>query len=151
MFVVDSACMRQMDEAVIAAGTPGRVLMDRAGRGGARCLLERPDWLWGTTLVVCGKGNNGGDGLVIARVLHQRGHPVHAALTSPADQLSPDAAFHHAAAVEAGVPLHDWSEDPVARLGEWVSSHPGRSVIDGLLGTGFTPPCLLYTSDAADE
>ena len=75
MYVVSAAQMRELDRLTIREyGTPGHVLMERAGMGAARVLLDffgdrPPD----RAVVVAGKGNNGGDGLVIARVLKRRG------------------------------------------------------------------------------
>lgn len=140
MFVVDSDCMRRMDAATIAAGTPGLELMERAGTGAARLLLQRPAWLLGTTLVVCGKGNNGGDGLVLARVLHGLGHAVEVLLTGRADDLRGDAATNLQRVRTAEVPVRELGEDPAAALLDRAAARPGRLLVDGVLGTGFTPP-----------
>jgi len=66
--------MSRADAAAIAAGTPGRVLMERAGVAVADAVCNR--FSRQTTLVLCGPGNNGGDGYVAARVLKDRGWPV---------------------------------------------------------------------------
>jgi NAD(P)H-hydrate epimerase len=140
MFVVDSECMRKMDAATIAAGTEGLVLMERAGSGAARCLLERSSWLWGTTLIVCGKGNNGGDGLVVARILHGRGHAVEVLLAGKASDLKGDAATNLQRAITAQVPIAELGEEPGAALRRRARERPGRLVVDAVLGTGFSPP-----------
>ena len=89
------AQMREMDRATIEdIGVPGPVLMERAALGVS--TLVRARFPGRHTLVVCGRGNNGGDGLAAARQLHLAGHPVACivAAASPAD-LSPDAALNY--------------------------------------------------------
>jgi len=66
--------MTAADRAAIAAGTPGQLLMERAGRAVAEAIRKR--WRPCRTAVLCGPGNNGGDGYVIARMLKRRGWPV---------------------------------------------------------------------------
>ncbi len=66
--------MRAADSAAIAAGTPGIELMERAGLAVADAVAQR--FLAQPTLVLCGPGNNGGDGYVVARLLKARGWPV---------------------------------------------------------------------------
>ncbi len=69
--------MRAADQATISAGTPDEVLMDRAGRAVARVAIEIAGGRYGKrATVVCGKGNNGGDGFVVARCLHLAGLTV---------------------------------------------------------------------------
>ena len=66
--------MSAADEAAISGGTPASVLMDRAGRAVARAAIEMAGVRYGTkAVVVCGKGNNGGDGFAAARVLSAEG------------------------------------------------------------------------------
>ena len=68
--VLTVAAMRQADADTIAAGTPGRVLMARAARG----IFEAFPWR-GETAVVCGSGNNAGDGYALALLLKEAGIP----------------------------------------------------------------------------
>lgn len=66
--------MARADAAAIAAGAPGDTLMERAGRAVARAVLRTLGGAYGRrAVVVCGKGSNGGDGLVATRVLRERG------------------------------------------------------------------------------
>ena len=69
--------MRQADRLAIERGIPGEVLMENAGRAVTE-FLEREFTPLGDqrVLIFCGKGNNGGDGLVVARLLHERSVPV---------------------------------------------------------------------------
>ena len=121
--------MRELDRATIEdVGLPGPVLMERASLGVSALVQARfPDR---HTLIVCGPGNNGGDGLASARQLHLAGHPVACIVAAgSAAELSPDAALNLHAAEKAGVNL---------RLGSvpdylWDES---ELVVDCLLGTG---------------
>ena len=83
--VLTPAEMAAADRRTTAAGTPVEVLMDRAGRAVAWAVRRRLDGVYGRRgVVVCGKGNNGGDGLVAARVLAGWGLRIDVvALTDP--------------------------------------------------------------------
>lgn len=75
--------MAQADAATIQAGTPGLTLMQAAGEAVVRALVQR--WSPRETVVLCGPGNNGGDGFVVATRLRQLGWPVRvASLVEPA-------------------------------------------------------------------
>jgi hydroxyethylthiazole kinase-like uncharacterized protein yjeF len=127
--VFTPAQIRELDRATMEdIGVPGPVLMERAALGVSALVTSRfPDH---RTLIVCGPGNNGGDGLAAARQLHLTGHPAACvvAVGSVAD-LSSDAALNYRAAEKAGVNL---------RLGSvpdylWDEAD---LVVDCLLGTG---------------
>jgi hydroxyethylthiazole kinase-like uncharacterized protein yjeF len=124
------AQMRELDRATIEdLGVPGPVLMERAALGVTSLILAR--YADRHTLIVCGRGNNGGDGLAAARQLHLAGHPVACVVTGGGSKLSPDAALNFKAAQKAGVNL---------RTGEvpdylWDET---ELVVDCLLGTGAT-------------
>jgi NAD(P)H-hydrate epimerase len=86
----DAEAMRAVDRwAIEERGVAGLDLMERAGAGVARAL-ERlaPD---GPVTVVCGKGNNGGDGLVVARLLREAGRPVTVVCVAPPQEFTGDA------------------------------------------------------------
>ncbi len=127
--VFTPAQVRELDRGTIEdVGIPGPVLMERAALGVSTLTQARyPDR---HTLVVCGPGNNGGDGLATARQLHLAGHPTACVVTvpSPAD-LGTVAALNFRAAQKVGVNL---------RVGEvpdylWDET---EVVVDALLGTG---------------
>ena len=86
--------MAAMDKAAIAAGISGPQLMENAGRAVARAVMAR--WPRCHVLVLCGPGNNGGDGFVVARRLRQAGWSVRLVLFGSLARLSPDTAFHAA-------------------------------------------------------
>jgi len=92
--VLSVAQMTEADRLTIAAGTAGSVLMENAGRAVAREIARR--WSPRPVLVLCGPGNNGGDGFVTANVLAQSGWPVRIALACERDKLHGDAALHAA-------------------------------------------------------
>jgi hydroxyethylthiazole kinase-like uncharacterized protein yjeF len=85
----DAEQMRAIDRwAIEEQGVPSLDLMERAGEGVARVVEQMaPD---GPLVVVCGKGNNGGDGLVVARLLREAGRPVTVLCAAPPDDFSGD-------------------------------------------------------------
>ncbi len=87
--------MKRADRyAIERSGIPSLRLMERAGRGVAEVVVNRlrpPD----RVLIVCGKGNNGGDGLVVARLLSRKGFDVTVALVEPRSRLKGDAAHQY--------------------------------------------------------
>jgi hydroxyethylthiazole kinase-like uncharacterized protein yjeF len=87
----DAESMRAIDRwAIERQGVPSLELMERAGAGVARAVeVEAVD---GPAAVVCGKGNNGGDGLVVARLLRDAGWQVTVVCVAPLQELSGDAA-----------------------------------------------------------
>ena len=86
------AQMAEADRAAIAAGTPGSVLMQNAGNAVAQEIIRR--WPPCPVTVLCGPGNNGGDGFVAALALAQAGWPVRVALLGDRERLRGDARFH---------------------------------------------------------
>ncbi|MCJ2035410.1 NAD(P)H-hydrate dehydratase [Methylobacterium sp. J-068] len=116
--------MRRVDAAAIAGGTPGRVLMERAGAAvaeRARALAAASDRI----LVLCGPGNNGGDGFVAARLLAEAGFAVDLVGLAPLESLSGDAAEAASA----------WS-GPVGTLAKLGDLAGYALVIDALFGAG---------------
>ncbi|MDB5559270.1 MAG: carbohydrate kinase, YjeF related protein [Enterovirga sp.] len=121
--LLTSGRMREADRRAIAAGTPGFTLMLRAAEAVAEAAARmlQPD---GRVLVLCGPGNNGGDGFVVARLLANRGFQVDVAGLTSVAELSGDAAQAE----------HLWGEE-VRPLDE---ADPGAVdlVVDALFGTG---------------
>src|SRR5262245_13948275 len=86
--------MARADAAALAAGATVERLMDEAGAAVAREIMARFARM--PTLVICGPGNNGGDGLVAARSLLSAGWPVRVGLLGSRDALTGAAAVHAA-------------------------------------------------------
>lgn len=115
--------MGEADRLTIAAGTPGSVLMDRAGRAIADAAARRlPPGR--AVAVLCGPGNNGGDGYVAARILRERG----VAVTLAAARLPEARAGDAVAAAQA------WGEAPLP-LSDWAGGRPAV-IVDALYGAG---------------
>ncbi|NCY02743.1 MAG: NAD(P)H-hydrate epimerase [Planctomycetia bacterium] len=133
--------VRDVDRRAIEEyGLPGIVLMENAGRNAA-ALLHDLAGAAETTLpvaVVCGKGNNGGDGFVIARHLENLGHPVVVLVAAARDAATGDAAINQRVVQRAGQPIA-WLES--ADQACWERSLAGAGwIVDALLGTGTTGP-----------
>lgn len=137
MKVLTAAAMQELDRRTIAEiGLPGMVLMENAGRGAAEAIQARfAALLPGPVLVLCGRGNNGGDGLVIARHLRDAGWQVTTVLLAERSALSGDAAamleiFEASGGVVTVAPEEG---SLLAALGP---ADGCRLYVDALLGTG---------------
>ncbi|HEU0100002.1 MAG TPA: NAD(P)H-hydrate dehydratase [Allosphingosinicella sp.] len=120
--ILTAAEMRAAEAAAIAAGTPAAELMERAGAGAAEAVWRFAGPL--PALVLCGPGNNGGDGYVIARRLAERGADVRvAALGEPG---TPEARAARAAWQGVVQPL--------------AEAAPAPLLVDALFGTGLARP-----------
>ncbi len=164
----DAATMRAIDRwAIDDQGVPSLDLMERAGEGVARVVEElAPD---GSVTVVCGKGNNGGDGLVAARLLRDAGREVAVLTTGPPEELGGDAR-ENLLRLPGAPPVQLGSE--VAGGGPRVRAVPGEvslsapyiymppkvveclrgsaTVVDALLGTGFAGEPRGVVAEAID-
>lgn len=117
--------MAECDRRTIEGGTPGKTLMERAGRAVADVVAAR--YPLGThVVVVCGPGNNGGDGFVAARVLRDRGYPVRVLMLGSRQALKGDAAEAAGQWTGPVEPLHS-----AALAGAGV-------VVDALFGAGLS-------------
>jgi ADP-dependent NAD(P)H-hydrate dehydratase / NAD(P)H-hydrate epimerase len=126
-----AAEMRALDAwAIEVQGVPSLELMERAGAEVARVVAELAPAA--PVRAACGKGNNGGDGLVVTRLLHRIGIDAEALLLADPHDLSPDARANHDRLVESGAAWRtvDAGELPAALAGSGC-------VVDALLGTGF--------------
>jgi len=98
--LLDVRRMSEADRLAVAAGVPAVTLMENAGRAVAHEIQRR--WTPRPVSVLCGPGNNGGDGFVTARLLAAAGWPVRLALLGPRDRLAGEAR-HHAELWSGGV------------------------------------------------
>jgi NAD(P)H-hydrate epimerase len=144
MHILTAQQMQKVDAETIAHVVPGLELMERAGRGVAKTILAQyaDSPLAGEArpkvVIFVGSGNNGGDGLVVARLLVEAGWACSIHLLKPADQLSPDAAknYQRLASVKASgyheldASRPDWPE----RVREDVAD--ATLVVDAIFGTG---------------
>ncbi|HTI87779.1 MAG TPA: NAD(P)H-hydrate dehydratase [Alphaproteobacteria bacterium] len=135
--VLSVAEMGEADRLTIAAGTPGIMLMQAAGRAVAdevqrRCPTE-------PVIILCGPGNNGGDGFVAARLLSEAGRSVRVALLGERAALKGDAA----------IAASTWSGD-VLPLGPEVLLD-GAVVVDALFGAGLSRPLDGVALDVVRE
>jgi ADP-dependent NAD(P)H-hydrate dehydratase / NAD(P)H-hydrate epimerase len=125
----DAETMRATDEwAISERGVPSLTLMEAAGRAVAEAAEELA--ADGPVRVVCGKGNNGGDGFVAARQLASFGHRVEALLLWPGAEVSPDAAAN-LERFDGEVRELGPDDVPGALAGSGV-------VVDAIFGTGFS-------------
>jgi hydroxyethylthiazole kinase-like uncharacterized protein yjeF len=90
--LLDSRQMKEADRLAIAAGTPAVELMENAGSAVAHEIEQR--WSARPIIVLCGPGNNGGDGFVTARKLAEAGWPIRIALLGSRDRLTGEADYH---------------------------------------------------------
>lgn len=148
--LLTAAQMRAIEAAVIDSGeVTGLELMERAGAGVVRAVqAEWPRFATNrhTAVVLCGPGNNGGDGFVVARLLAKAGWAVDVFLYGDAEKLPPDARTN----------FQRWSKmGPVEALtAETLKKEPfpGRCdlVVDALFGTGLARAVSLPL-DALDH
>lgn len=129
-------------------GIPGRVLMENAGLGTVECMARRYAPLAGKEVAIfVGPGNNGGDGLVIARHLYQRGAKPRVWLLVPGESVRGDAALNLSAVRELPIPVV-----PVLTEAELREAEGGlvnsELIVDALFGTGLTREVTGHFAEA---
>ena len=155
MQLTSAAQMRELDRQTIEEiGLPGMVLMENAGRATVDLMQRVFGLVAGRTVCVfAGPGNNGGDGLVIARTVHGLGaFPFIFLLVSP-DTLQGDAARNFAIASKLRLPCQVFDQpgkmpallDTVLTLNRM---HPVHCLVDAIFGTGLTRPVEGHFQDA---
>ncbi|MEO1532727.1 MAG: NAD(P)H-hydrate epimerase, partial [Pseudomonadota bacterium] len=139
--LLTAAQMRAIEQAAIDAGeVTGLELMERAGQGVVDTIMDwRPDLQEGahTALVLCGPGNNGGDGFVIARLLKEKGWAVSVFLFGDLAKLPPDARAMASRWHDVGGSVETWDDE---RLEDRLDDGADELVVDALFGTGLTRP-----------
>jgi len=138
--ILDSDGMREADRHTIEdLGVPGIVLMENAATGVVDALRDSfPDAR--RVLVLCGPGNNGGDGFAAARHLANGGLDVELCLVGDPARLSPDAATNHRLAAAFGVPIAVIEDDDLSLVEALLDDWPADLIVDALLGTGTDRP-----------
>lgn len=146
MKILSAQDMAAADRRAVEAGIPVATLMQNAGAAVARFCLRRYTSA-GRIVVLCGKGNNGGDGMVAARELARAGRNVVIALLGAAADVRAEAAEALASACRpGGVELVEIA-DAEALRGALAEA---ALVIDAVVGTGFVPPLRGLAATARD-
>ncbi|WP_456456802.1 NAD(P)H-hydrate dehydratase [Thermovibrio sp.] len=148
MRLLKSSEMQEVDRhAIEVLGIPGAVLMENAARGVCEVIYREVD---GTSaLVVCGKGNNGGDGLAVARNLYNLGYDVEVVLTSPIEKLKGDARLNAQVLSLLPVPIHVVdSEEKLFEL--FTLGKEADFVVDALFGTGLSKPLSGFYAEVVE-
>lgn len=145
MKVLTAAQMREVDRRTIESGIPGIILMENAGCRVVEFLAKKFAPLARHRIAVfCGKGNNGGDGLVVARQLHTRFQlrALHVILAGRSEDLKGDAAANFQMLTAAG-----------CEVGFEITPDTRRAtvVVDALLGTGLTGPARDRSAELIRE
>ena len=151
MKLVTAEHMRELDRRTIEdLGVPSLVLMENAGRSTYQILRREFPGLTGPVVVLAGRGNNGGDGFVVARYLANDGIPVTVYLLAARDQVQGDALVNLKILAKLNVELVEiLGED---RLND-VLHHMSRAelVVDALLGTGLNSPVRGLFAEVIDR
>ena len=122
-------------------GMPTVILMENAGRGAAAWIRDQGVPAKARVLILCGPGNNGGDGGVVARHLDLWGYRVRVVWFARADRLKGDAAVQFQILARAGFDQTCWDDEPSIIPGRLDALLAGADwVVDALLGTGLTRP-----------
>ncbi|MGD2124512.1 MAG: NAD(P)H-hydrate dehydratase [Desulfobacteraceae bacterium] len=152
MRLVKSSEMQEMDRLTIEEmGVPGVVLMENAARGATRIFLDHfappPN---AHVLLLCGRGNNGGDAYVMARYLHNAGLKISVIVLAKLEKISGDALINLEIIRRMGL---DVSEVP--SRDEWNTHRhltlDADYIIDGILGTGLSSPVKGFYGQVIEE
>jgi hydroxyethylthiazole kinase-like uncharacterized protein yjeF len=136
MFVVTAEEMRELDRLAIEQfGVPGLTLMERAGEAIAAAIVKRfSASAKRGVLIVAGKGNNGGDGFVVARLLKKKRIPCEVALLARLDELSSDAGHNLRAFLKLKGKVSEITAGNLALLRQRLRNN--RLIVDAIFGTG---------------
>lgn len=136
MKIVSAAEMREIDRVTAEQhGVPSLTLMENAGTAVAEFVAHEYPWAR-NLLVLCGKGNNGGDGFVAARRLYESGRSVRVLLFGEPGEIMGDAGAMFARLPVKAEAVRSMEELDTA----WFAGGAPDVVVDAVLGTGFRPP-----------
>ena len=137
--VVTAQEMSNIDNRAIQEyGIPSTCLMETAGAKSAQNIWETYGGKDFRVLIVCGKGNNGGDGFVIARHLSNAGADVDVAILFPQNEAKGDPAVFLKSLKKMEIAITEVGEENTSRLEALVKN--SDLIVDAILGTGFQPP-----------
>jgi hydroxyethylthiazole kinase-like uncharacterized protein yjeF len=141
MKILTSREMKEIDrKAIEDIGIPGPVLMENAGLQVLKALRTRfPRPADERIVIVAGKGNNGGDGLVVARHLHNAGAKPEVLLLASREEVKGDAALNLAVALRLGVPVTEVRTPEHWKRCRMDIVH-ATVIIDAIFGTGLLKP-----------
>lgn len=147
--VLSCSQVRQLDRLAIQRfDVPGLILMENAGRGCTELLLQQQP---GDSIVICcGRGNNGGDGFVMARQLLLAGRSPQIVLTAEPANLQGDAAVNCRIVQQLGIPIRVIREAEISAEQQRELSELLRDaswIVDALLGTGASGAARGVTAD----
>jgi hydroxyethylthiazole kinase-like uncharacterized protein yjeF len=151
MKVLTAAQMQEIDRLTTERyGVPSLTLMENAGRSVVKFLHQRFSPLEAQEIVVlCGRGNNGGDGMVVARMLRELGIKPSVLLLAEPERLSGDAEVNYKRLMEGGLPM------TVPDKASWEAIKGKLSnatlVIDAILGTGLSKPLSGFLLDVVRD
>src|SRR5262245_57238676 len=137
--ILSCAEVRALEQRTIQTlGISSLVLMENAGRGIAELLMSFG--ISGKVAICCGKGNNGGDGLVAARHLDAWNVSVQVILFGRPEELSPDSAVNHRILTSAGFQVDIHASPELNRETIRVDLDTSDWIVDALFGTGLSGP-----------
>lgn len=126
-------------------GLPGIVLMENAGLGISQYLLSlKPTDM---ITICCGKGNNGGDGYVIARYLDNFNIPVQVFIFANENEIKGDAKIHYNVIKKMGLKIEHLEKSSINHKILLNKLNDSEWIVDGLFGTGLTGKLELHYSD----
>ena len=151
MYLVTANEMQKMDRSTIESfGLPGRILMENAGRGATQFFLDQFKNAENKKIgVIAGRGNNGGDGFVIARYLAQKGISVTVYLLSEHQKVSGDAAANLKLLSPLKVPVIEMPDAKSFSAHETAMRHEAIW-IDAIFGTGLRSDVKGFFKDVID-
>ena len=152
MKILNSAQMKAIDRATIEdVGIPGPVLMENAGLQITRFLLDRfPSPAEERIAIVAGKGNNGGDGFVVARHLFNAGGRPKVLLLGRKEDLRGEAALNLGILLKLGLPVRELP-DAAAWADAGGDLRTATVIVDAIFGTGLAKPAAGLFARAIDD
>ncbi len=151
MKIVTASEMQELDRFVInVIGIPAEVLMERAGLGVAENIAKHyPLENYKKVLIVCGPGNNGGDGMVCACYLWDKNYEVKVVLLAEKEKYKGEALINLKILENLGIPLKRVKE--VSQLKDLFYSFSPDIVVDAIFGTGLKRPIEGFYKETIEE